>query len=114
MICSLGEWTAGLPCLDVPLLFHLFHAHLISQSSDEHTSSLISRRSGLTNYRALMKEYSFSSIMAQWLSYEDNRSLQYSIDNNGLFSYPDENYAREIMQVRGVFVGSTLACIPNF
>ena len=54
---------------------------------------------GLSNYREMMREYSFSVIMGYWLSFEDNRSLQYNIDRDGLESYPDENYAREIMQL---------------
>ena len=51
------------------------------------------------SYRDLMREYSFSAIMASWLSYEDNRSLQHNIEKSGFISYPDENYAREIMQL---------------
>ena len=51
------------------------------------------------SYRDLMREYSFNAIMASWLSYEDNRSLQHNIEKSGFISYPDENYAREIMQL---------------
>lgn len=54
---------------------------------------------GFGSYRDLMKEYSFSYVMADWLSFEDNRSLQYNIDQDGVENYPDENYAREIMQL---------------
>ena len=38
-----------------------------------------------------MKEYSFSAVMADWLSFEDNTSLQYNIDVNGVENMPDEN-----------------------
>mmetsp|Transcript_598 Transcript_598/g.1174 ORF Transcript_598/g.1174 Transcript_598/m.1174 type:complete len:1161 (+) Transcript_598:1495-4977(+) len=54
------------------------------------------------NYRDLMREFSYSVIMANWLSFEDNRSLQYNIDNDGGDTYPDENFAREIMQLFSV------------
>ena len=85
-----------------------------------------------------MKEFSFSYIMANWLSFEgtykyyalslvflftcalllkaffvkrsllchhdciDNRSLQYNIDKDGSPNYPDENFAREILQLFSV------------
>ena len=57
-------------------------------------------KNGFNNYKDLMREFSFSETMANWLSFEDNRSLQYNIDNDDLENYPDENFAREIMQVR--------------
>jgi len=59
-------------------------------------------KNGLSNYKDLMREFSFSETMANWLSFEDNRSLQYNIDNDGLENYPDENFAREIMQLFSV------------
>ena len=43
------------------------------------------------SYRELMKEYSLSAVMADWLSFEDNTSLQYNIDVNGVKNMPDEN-----------------------
>jgi hypothetical protein len=56
-------------------------------------------RNALGDYRTLMREFSFSLLMARWLSFEDNRSLQYNIDHDGRENYPDENFAREIMQL---------------
>ena len=53
-------------------------------------------KGGLSNYREMMREYSFSVIMGYWLSFEDNRSLQYNIDKDGLESYPDENYVLQL------------------
>ena len=44
-----------------------------------------------------MKEYSFSMIMAKWLSYEDNTSLQYNI-KKGFVSWPDENVSTKILE----------------
>lgn len=49
------------------------------------------------SYRDLMREYSFSIIMAKWLSFLDNTSVQSNINsgmssiNGGMLSYPDEN-----------------------
>lgn len=37
-----------------------------------------------------MKEFSFNKIMAKWLSFQNNKSLQWNIDN-GQIQYPDEN-----------------------
>ena len=45
----------------------------------------------INSYRDLMKEFSFSGVMANWLSYDDNRSLQNNIDEAGIESWPDEN-----------------------
>ncbi len=44
------------------------------------------------NYRTLIEQISFSAPMAEYLTYRDNRKAA-----NG--SLPDENYAREIMQL---------------
>ena len=46
-----------------------------------------------------MKEFSFNNIMGGWLSFKSNKSLQYNIDEFGKPNYPDENFAREIMQL---------------
>ena len=48
-------------------------------------------KNGFGNYRDLMREFSFSFV--------DNRSLQYNLDKDGIENYPDENFAREILQV---------------
>lgn len=50
-------------------------------------------RNAFGNYRDVMKEFSFNKIMAEWLSFKNNKSLQYNIDN-GEEQYPDENFAR--------------------
>ena len=51
------------------------------------------------NYLDLMKEFSSNVIMAKWLSFQDNKSIQYNIEQDGNFNHPDENFAREIMQL---------------
>jgi hypothetical protein len=48
-------------------------------------------RHALGSYRDILKEVSFNKIMAQWLSFHDNTSLQYNIENKGEASFPDEN-----------------------
>jgi len=50
-------------------------------------------RNSFGNYRDVMKEFSYNKIMAEWLSFKGNKSLQYNI-NNGEEQYPDENFAR--------------------
>ena len=55
-------------------------------------------RNGFGSYRKLLKDMSFNVIMSEWLSFINNKSLQYNV-NNGFSSHPDENYAREIMQL---------------
>lgn len=49
-------------------------------------------RGAFGNYRDMMKEFSFSVIMASWLSFVDNKSLQYNKDVEGIENLPDENY----------------------
>ncbi|KAL7541246.1 hypothetical protein ACHAXR_012136 [Thalassiosira sp. AJA248-18] len=55
-------------------------------------------RHAFGNYRDIMKEFSFNKVMAEWLSFKENKSLQYNLDQ-GEEQYPDENFAREIMQL---------------
>jgi len=57
------------------------------------------------NYRQMLKDFSYNRIMANWLSFYENKSLQSSIvdpcfvkskckGNIDEANYPDENYAR--------------------
>ena len=57
------------------------------------------------NLRDLMREASYSPVMATWLTYMNSASLAYS------GTKPDENYAREIMQ-RNYAGTRTLVCPP--
>ena len=50
-------------------------------------------RHALGNYRDLLREVSFSPMMGTYLTYYDNKATSYS------GTAPDENYAREIMQL---------------
>jgi uncharacterized protein (DUF1800 family)/uncharacterized protein (DUF1501 family) len=58
------------------------------------------------NYLTLMKEYSFNHIMGEWLSFKGNKSLQYNLEVEGRENYPDENFAREIMQLFSIGLNS--------
>ena len=56
-------------------------------------------RNAFGSYRSLMLEFSFNVLMAKWLSFVDNKSLQWNIMNGNGPNFPDENFAREIMQL---------------
>jgi len=56
-------------------------------------------RNAFGNFGDVLKEVSFSSMMAIMLTYENSRSMAYSVEENGARLYPDENFAREIMQL---------------
>mmetsp|Transcript_41477 Transcript_41477/g.125635 ORF Transcript_41477/g.125635 Transcript_41477/m.125635 type:complete len:267 (+) Transcript_41477:1846-2646(+) len=56
-------------------------------------------RNAFGNYRDVLREMSYSNLMGMWLSFEDNQAVQYALDRDGRALYPDENYAREIMQL---------------
>ena len=47
-------------------------------------------RNAFGNYRDVLKQISFTDVMANWLSFTNNYSLQYNIERNGLEIYPDE------------------------
>lgn len=61
-------------------------------------------RNAFGNYRNVLREISHTDIMSEWLSFERNKSLQYNIDKYGRETHPDENYAREIMQLFSIGV----------
>jgi len=56
-------------------------------------------RHAFGNYLDVLKEVSYSPIMGQMLTYHMSRSTEFIERTYGLMSYPDENYAREIMQL---------------
>ena len=49
--------------------------------------------SAFGNYRGVMREVAYSPMMGEYLSFSGNKAM--SFDG----SYPDENFAREIMQL---------------
>lgn len=56
-------------------------------------------RNAFGNYLDVLREVSFSPMMAAMLTYEETKSIDYSFQRTGQEIYPDENYAREIMQL---------------
>ena len=56
-------------------------------------------RNAMGNYRDVLKEVSFSPAMARMLTYLGSKSFQFSRKRFGREIFPDENYAREIMQL---------------
>lgn len=52
-------------------------------------------RHAFGSYRDIMKQVSFSTPMAAFLSSRDNKSLQYSLSQK-IAAVPDENFAREV------------------
>ena len=55
-------------------------------------------RNAFGNYRDILKQVAYSPLMGEMLSFTANKSYQYLADN-GTPAYPDENFAREIMQL---------------
>ena len=54
-------------------------------------------RNAFGSYRDILKQVAFSHSIGAMLSSVDNKPHQY-IDDQGTPAYPDENFAREIMQ----------------
>ena len=59
-------------------------------------------RHAFGNYKDVLMEVSFSPMMNQMLTYEETKSIDYSFSRTGQEIFPDENYAREIMQLFSV------------
>ena len=56
-------------------------------------------RNAFGNYRDVLREVTYSPMMGRMLTYVNSRSVQRSLELTGKLVYPDENYAREIMQL---------------
>jgi Protein of unknown function (DUF1800) len=56
-------------------------------------------RNAFGSYRDILKEVSYSGVMAQMLTYYGSRSTAYTWKTSGNVEFADENYAREIMQL---------------
>jgi len=56
-------------------------------------------RNAFGNFRDILKEISFNPLMARSLSFLNNKKMDYFYRQSGTYVYPDENYAREIMQL---------------
>ena len=76
-------------------------ASQIGNRENEHSIAFydIFVRHAFGNYRDILKEVSYSPMMALMLTYMETKSFEYSLRETGRDIFPDENYAREIMQL---------------
>lgn len=56
-------------------------------------------RNAFGNYRDILKEISYSALMAENLSFLESKSSAYIWERQRIKVQPDENFAREIMQL---------------
>lgn len=56
-------------------------------------------RHAFGNYLDMLREVSYSPLMGRMLSYIRSSSLAYTLERQGVIEFPDENYAREVMQL---------------
>ena len=56
-------------------------------------------RHAFGNYRDVLREISYSPLMADYLTFLGNKALSYQKEVLGTEAFPDENFAREIMQL---------------
>ncbi len=56
-------------------------------------------RNAFGNYKDVLREVSYSPMMAQMLTYMESQSQEYIFTTKRRIQYADENYAREIMQL---------------
>lgn len=56
-------------------------------------------RNAFGSYLDVLRGVTFNPTMADWLSFTNGASLQHQLDFEGQWILPDENYAREIMQL---------------
>jgi len=61
-------------------------------------------RNAFGNYFDILKEVSYSPMMAEMLSYMDSKSSSFVYETDGSYAFADENYAREVMQLFSVGV----------
>lgn len=71
-------------------------------------------RHAFGNYRDILKEVSYSPMMGEMLTYRDSRSTTYLYRTRSRVEFADENYAREIMQVRQTSISKFLVLSQFF
>merc|ERR1711862_746747 len=59
-------------------------------------------RNAFKSYRDILREISFNPVMAENLSYLDSKSTAYTYEESNTVIFPDENFAREIMQLYSI------------
>lgn len=86
-------------------LFQIFSLPKISINLEKHmTEDFIAYydifvRNAFGNYRDILREITYNSLMAESLSYLRSVSLGVQFASSGVLAYPDENFARELMQL---------------
>ena len=56
-------------------------------------------RHAFSNYFDILKEVSYSVVMGENLTYKRSKSTWYQWQRLGQFTFPDENFAREVLQL---------------
>lgn len=56
-------------------------------------------RHAFGNFRDILKEVSYSPLMADMLTFHQSKSTEYVYKTTQEIQYPDENFAREVMQL---------------
>ena len=56
-------------------------------------------RNAFGNYKDILREVSYSPLMADMLTYYESKSTEYVYHKYGRIQFADENFAREIMQL---------------
>ena len=51
-------------------------------------------RHAFSSYRSILKEVAYSPMMGEMLSYLKSKSASFVLEDSGLISFPDENFAR--------------------
>jgi len=74
--------------------------NLRGQTEMFHTYYDIFVRHAFGNFKDILKEVSYSPAMGIMLSYRSSKSSSYQMKKWRKLNFPDENFAREVMQVR--------------
>lgn len=56
-------------------------------------------RHAFGNFLDMLKEVSYSRLMSKMLTYFRSQSTAYVLESRNEIEFPDENYAREVMQL---------------
>lgn len=59
-------------------------------------------KNAFATYRDVLKRVAFSSNMGRQLSHSGSTSVRTGMDASGVMRFPDENYAREVMQLETI------------
>jgi hypothetical protein len=75
-------------------------ANLGDADTESHTAFFdLFVRHAFGNFRDLLRSVAYSPWMAEMLSFENNKSTDYVYRSEGVWTWPDENFARELVQL---------------